>query len=309
MLLHVVHETRYDYTPQVKTAQHVAHLRPAHDRQQSVLAHRLDIAPQPAQRKDFADVFGNTRTFFSLQAVHESLRVVADSLVSTRARAQPRDSMPWEEARERMRYHRAAHYDAAAEFMFASPYVPRDEAFVAYARSSFAGGRPLAQAARALMTRIHDDFIYETAATDAGTPALEALALRKGVCQDFAHVMLACLRSLGLPARYVSGYLLTAPAPGQPRLVGGDASHAWVSVYLPDADGPGQWLELDPTNDRAPGEDYVVLATGRDYSDVSPLRGVIQGGAQHTLRVAVTVAPVEGSVESADTSPHPRSVP
>ncbi len=302
MLLRVVHETRYDYTPPVKTAQHVAHLRPAHGPQQAVLAHRLEIAPVPAQCKESTDVFGNTRTFFSLQAVHDSLRVVADSLVETRPRAQPGDSMPWEQARERMRYHRAAHYDAAAEFMFASPYAPRDEAFAAYARSSFAAGRPLAQAARALMTRIHDDFIYETTATDVGTPALEALALRKGVCQDFAHVMLACLRSLGLPARYVSGYLLTEPPPGKPRLVGGDASHAWVSVYLPDANGPGQWLELDPTNNRLPGEDYVVLATGRDYSDVSPLRGVIQGGARHTLRVAVTVAPVEGSVESAGIS-------
>jgi transglutaminase-like putative cysteine protease len=284
MLLRVVHETRYDYTPQVKTAQHVAHLRPAHDRQQSVLAHRLDIAPAPAQRKDSTDVFGNTRTFFSLQAVHESLRVVADSLVATRPRAQPGDSMPWEEARERMRYHRAAHYDAAAEFMFASPYVPRDEAFVAYARSSFAAGRPLAQAARALMTRIHDDFIYETAATDAGTPALEALALRKGVCQDFAHVMLACLRSLGLPARYVSGYLFDPSKPPDAIL----ASHAWAEVFL---DGRG-WLGLDPTHDRPISTLYTRTAIGRDYADAAPVRGVYQGGAQETLEVRVRMRAV-----------------
>ena len=146
------------------------------------------------------------------------------------------------------------------------------------------------------MERIHHDFEYETDATDVSTPALEALALRKGVCQDFAHIMLGCLRSLGLPARYVSGYLLTQPPPGKPRLVGADASHAWVSVYLPGANrAGGTWADLDPTNDRMPGEDYVRLATGRDYSDVSPMRGVIHGGANHTLRVAVTVSPLEGA--------------
>jgi transglutaminase-like putative cysteine protease len=291
MLLHVVHETRYDYTPAVKTAQHVAHLKPAHTAHQQLLAHRLEIDPVPALRTESTDVHGNTRTFFSLQAVHDRLHVVADSLVRTAARAQPGDSMAWDAAREHMRYHRAARYDPAAEFLFASPYVPRDEAFATYARPDFAPGRPLAEAARALMTRIHGEFDYQTAATDASTPALEALRLRKGVCQDFAHVLLACLRSLGLAARYVSGYLLTEPPPGQARLVGSDASHAWVSVYLPDAAGEGRWLDLDPTNNRTPGEEYVVLATGRDYSDVSPLRGVIQGGASHTLRVAVTVAP------------------
>lgn len=297
MLLRVVHETRYDYTPAVKTAQHVAHLKPARTPHQRLLAHRLQVEPAPALCTESTDVHGNARSFFSLQAVHERLHVLADSLVSTTARALPADAgaMAWDAAREHMRYHRAARYDPAAEFLFASPYVPRDEAFAAYARPCFTPGRPLAEAARALMARIHADFEYEAAATDAGTPALEALALRKGVCQDFAHVMLACLRSLGLAARYVSGYLLTEPPPGQARLVGSDASHAWVSVYLPRENGAGDWLELDPTNDRAPGEDYVVLAAGRDYSDVSPLRGVIQGGAHHTLRVAVTVAPAEAA--------------
>jgi transglutaminase-like putative cysteine protease len=152
----------------------------------------------------------------------------------------------------------------------------------------------VADAARDLMARIHEDFTYEPQATDVNTPALEALALRKGVCQDLAHVMLGCLRSLGVPARYVSGYLLTEPPPGKPRLLGSDASHAWVSVYLPAEDGGpgGAWTDLDPTNNRAPGEDYVTLAVGRDYYDVSPVRGVIHGGANHTLHVAVTVTPV-----------------
>jgi len=292
MLLHVVHETAYDYAPMVRTAQHMAHLRPADNSRQQLLRHRLDVDPTPDQRSEAVDVFGNRRSFFSLEHAHDFLRVHADSLVRTTAAEVPADSLPWEQVAERMRYHRAAHYDAAAEFAFASPYVPRDAAFVAYAQRSFAAGRPLLEAAGELMQRIHRDFEYVPSATDVNTPALAALKLRKGVCQDLAHVMLGCLRSLGLCARYVSGYLLTEPPPGQPRLVGSDASHAWVSVYLPDDDGGG-WVDLDPTNDRGAGEDYVTLAIGRDYSDVSPMRGVIHGGAHHTLKVAVTVTPAE----------------
>ena len=303
MLLRVIHETAYDYVPPVKTAQHMAHLKPRHDDRQQVLSHRLTITPVPALQTETTDVYGNTRAFFSLSGAHDELTVVADSMVSTRAELEPAQSLPWEMVRERMRYHRRAAWDLASEFVFASPYVPRHENFLAYARPCFTPGRPLWQASRELMTRIHSDFTYETEATDVSTPALEALELRQGVCQDFAHVMLGCLRSLGLPARYVSGYLLTQPPPGKPRLVGSDASHAWVSVYLPDEDGSaGAWADLDPTNDRMPGEDYVRLATGRDYSDVSPIRGVIHGGANHTLRVAVTVSPVEATGQPASLS-------
>ena len=162
------------------------------------------------------------------------------------------------------------------------------------------------------MARIHRDFEYHTAATDVGTPALEALALRQGVCQDFAHVMLGCLRSLGLAARYVSGYLLTEPPPGATRLAGSDASHAWVAVYVPAERGPGAWAGFDPTNDRWPGEDYVTLATGRDFSDVSPLRGVLRGGARHRLRVGVTVKPLPADAAPPDHAPtiaHPKEAP
>lgn len=296
MLLRILHETTYDYAPAVKTAQHMAHLRPRHDELQQVLSHSLTITPAPALQSETTDIYGNTRTFFSLSGAHDELTVVADSVVATRAVIEPAGGLPWEQVRERMRYHRQAAWDPASEFVFASPYVPRHGNFLAYARPSFGPGRPLWQGAYELMQRIHRDFTYQTEATDVGTPALEALELRQGVCQDFAHVMLGCLRSLGLPARYVSGYLLTRPAPGQPRLVGSDASHAWVSVYLPGEDGAaGCWAELDPTNDRMPGEDYVRLATGRDYSDVSPIRGVIHGGANHTLRVGVTVSPLEAA--------------
>jgi transglutaminase-like putative cysteine protease len=291
MLLDVVHETRYEYAPAVRTAKHLAHLKPANGTRQQLVSHRLDIDPPPVQRSDATDLWGNTRTFFSLRAEHDELKVTARSLVSTIAPAPVESDMPWEEARERMRYHRGAAYDPAAEFVFASPYVPRHEEFVEYALRSFAPGRPLPEAARDLMGRINADFEYETQATDASTPALEALHLRKGVCQDFAHIMLACMRSLALPARYVSGYLLTEPPPGGTKLLGSDASHAWVSVYVPGDGVAGQWLDLDPTNNRTPGEDYVTLAVGRDYSDVSPIRGVIHGGANHLLHVAVTVTP------------------
>lgn len=292
MLLRVIHETVYDYEPPVETAQHMVHLRPRDSAYQRLLKHRLDISPEPATLGDTVDVYGNTRAFFSLPVAHGELRVVADSVVATEAPPPPTDSLPWEQVRERMRYHRKAAYDAATEFTFPSPYVPRHEDFLDYARLSFAADRPLLDAATDLMTRIHTDFTYEAAATDINTPALEALAQRKGVCQDFAHIMIACLRGMGLPARYVSGYLLTMPPPGKPRLVGADASHAWVAVWSPGAPDGGQWVDLDPTNNRTAGEDYVTLAVGRDYSDVSPVRGVIHGGDTHTLKVAVTVAPV-----------------
>jgi transglutaminase-like putative cysteine protease len=292
MLLQVVHETRYEYSPAVKTARHMAHLKPAHGARQRLLSHDLKIDPAPVQQSEASDVYGNTRAFFSLPARHEELTVVATSRVATSPSAPVASAMPWEEARERLRYHRGAAYDPAAEFVFASPYVPRRSEFLDYAMPSFTAERPLLAAATELMARIHEDFEYQTEATDVSTPALKALALRKGVCQDFTHVMLACLRSLGLPARYVSGYLLTEPPPGKPRLVGSDASHAWVSLYVPGDGAPGTWTDLDPTNRRTPGEDYVTLATGRDYSDVSPIRGVLHGGAKHKLHVAVTVAPL-----------------
>jgi len=304
MLLHVVHETRYDYAPAVKTAQHMAHLKPTHGEYQKLLRHSLSVDPAPAQQSEALDVYGNTRAFFNLPSRHARLTVVADSLVEISSPPAPQSVTAWEEVREQMRYHRGAAYDPAAEFVFTSPYVPRHEDFLAYARPSFQPGRSLMDAAAELMERIHHDFEYETEATDVSTPALEAMALRKGVCQDFAHVMLACLRSLGLPARYVSGYLLTHPPPGQPRLVGSDASHAWVSIYLPGPQAAtGHWVDLDPTNNRAPGEDYVTVARGRDYSDVSPLRGVLHGGANHKLRVAVTVSPLERGAEAAQAAP------
>ena len=302
MLLHVTHETRYEYAPPVETAQHLAHLKPLATGSQRLVSHQLAIDPAPAQRSELPDVYGNTRAFFALEATHGRLVVTAESVVETStpvlSQAVARD-LPWEAVRERFRFRKDATFDAASEFVFPSPYVPRHDDFAAYARASFVPGRPTFDVAMDLTGRMYRDFAYDADSTEINTPAVEALAQRKGVCQDFAHIMIACFRVMGLPARYVSGYLLTQPPPGQPRLVGADASHAWVSVYLPgesDGDGPdgaGGWAEFDPTNGRQPGEDYVALAIGRDYSDVSPMRGVLHGGARHTLKVGVTVRPIE----------------
>ncbi len=299
MQLQITHHTRYDYAPAVSIAQHMAYLQPRNTECQNLQAFKLLVDPAPAHQNSTADVFGNTRHFFALQAPHTQLTVQAYSIVLTQPPLQQRSSVPWEQVRDNFVYRADAPFDAAAEFAFFSPHVLRHSDFADYARPSFAPGAALADCARDLMQRIHSDFTYESQSTQVNTPALQALNQRKGVCQDFAHIMIACLRSMGVAARYVSGYLLTQPAPGQARLVGSDASHAWVSVYLPDQaclPGHSAWCDFDPTNNRdgwgTPGEDYVTVAWGRDFADVSPLRGVIHGGAQHTLSVGVTVEPL-----------------
>lgn len=297
MRLSITHETHYEYTPPVDVAQHIACLQPRQTEAQQLLSHALMIEPAPSQRKSALDVFGNHRTFVSLQIPHTELKVIASSIVQTRTLTMTGAALPWERACEHFRYRVDSVYDADIEYVFASQYVPRHAEFAAYARPSFASQADLHAATLDLMHRIHQDFEYDSESTEIHTPALEALHQQKGVCQDFAHIMIACLRSLGLSARYVSGYLLTTPPAGQARLVGADASHAWISLLLPTQTGPTRWCDFDPTNNRwgwgAPGEDYVVLAIGRDFADVSPIRGVIHGGASHELKVAVTVMPLD----------------
>lgn len=300
--LSVEHETRYDYDSPVEQAHHLAHLRPLDDGAQRVELFDCSIEPTPAHQQAEHDAFGNHRTSFSITAPHEQLRVVARSVVRLSPRpVEPGPGMPWEAVRQRLSYVVGAPFERASEFAFASPYVPLHAELRDYALVSFTPGRGVADAATELMQRIHRDFVYEPTATEVSTPTLDAFLQRHGVCQDFAHVMIGCLRSLGLAARYVSGYLLTHPAPGQPRLIGADASHAWVSVYCPPLDpgfapAAGPWLELDPTNDRTVETDHVRLAIGRDYGDVTPLRGVIRGGGGHTILVRVTTAPADGAV-------------
>ena len=302
MRLHLLHETRYDYQPAVREARHITCLQPRDGAYQRVLAHHMRIEPEPAERECRTDAFGNLRCSFSLQQQHDHLRLVAESVLDTQTPPPTLESPAWDAVREMLRYRRDAAYEPASEFVHGTPLAPQHADFVDYARACFAPGQPLHEAAYALMHRIHSDFAYAPQTTEVHTPALDALRLKRGVCQDFAHVMAACLRSLGLAARYVSGYLLTEPPPGQPRLVGADASHAWAAVWIPGTEpSQGHWLDLDPTNDREAGEDYITLAIGRDYADVAPVRGVIHGGARHTLAVAVTVQP--SSIDTFESHP------
>jgi transglutaminase-like putative cysteine protease len=305
--LQVCHETRYDYDSPVELAHHLAYLRPRDTPTQQVLDWSLAIDPlpdvsgsqDPPQHgqdglRHSRDGWGNWRSSFSHSVVHANLVVVSRCTVDLLAppRLEPRASPRWEEVAARLRYRPGVIDDeerAAVEFSLGSFYAPRDAALRALAEPHFPPGRPLLDGAVALMHAIHDGFAYRPLSTSVATRAPDALALRQGVCQDFAHVMIAALRSLGLSARYVSGYLLTQPPPGQPRLVGADASHAWLSVWCPRQG----WVALDPTNAVPAGQDHVTLAWGRDYGDVAPLRGVMRGSGRAVPRVAVTVEPME----------------
>ena len=306
MLLEITHDTHYSYDPNVEIAQHFAHLKPASMGSQRVLKTEIEVSPKPSWSEESIDNYGNICTFFSLQNRHSNLSIVAKSLIETRSDIitgpKPEDTPAWELVREYFRYHSNTKWDAASEFLFTSPFIALRPEFAEFARANFTTGRPILEAAIDLTQRIYGEFHYVTKSTDIGTPALKALEKREGVCQDFAHILIASLRSIGLPSKYISGYILTNPPPGQPRLIGDDASHAWVSIYVPSIDADGQlstglWCDLDPTNNRwgytTPGDDYVHLAEGRDYADVSPIRGVIHGGADHILDVAVTVRPIE----------------
>ena len=288
-VLHISHVTHYDYASRVDLAMHLLHLQPLSRADQQLEDFRLDIDPPATRNQASLDYFGNPQHHLTLTTPHHALTVRAESRVRRLADATPKPSASpaWESVRAAMRYRAGQPWLPAAEFCFPSAFVPLHPAFQAYAQLEFTPGRPLLEAAIGLMARIHHEFTYATASTDLTTPALEAFSRRQGVCQDFAHIMIACLRSLGLPARYVSGYLLTQPPPGQPRLLGVDASHAWLAVWCPQHD----WVELDPTNNLIAAQSHAVIACGRDYADVAPLRGVIQGGGSHTLSVAVSVVP------------------
>jgi transglutaminase-like putative cysteine protease len=304
--LEVRHDTTYRYTSPVTEAQHLAHLQPLHDAHQTVLAFDLHIAPAPASQQANHDAHGNVQHHFSLLQPHSCLQVTALSRVRLQPRfaaLQPGRGPAWDALAQRLRYVARAPFEPAVGFVQPSPYVPRLAGLREWARPEMQPGRPVAEAAIALMCRLHAEFRYESESTEVDTPLAQAFAQRRGVCQDFAHLLCGALRMWGLPVRYVSGYLLTRPADGEPPLLGADASHAWVQVWCPGtpgvpdagAGGPaGGWLDLDPTNNLVPGTGHVRVAVGRDFGDVTPLRGVIRGGGSHTLEVGVTTRVVAG---------------
>ena len=278
----VTHTTEYDYSESVAVAHHVARLKPRDLTHQECVHHELAIAPAPAVTSTHEDYFGNLVTIVAMQGAHTNLVIRARSTVTVTAPylPSPGDTPRWEAATDRAQLP----FDAV-EFVFDSTSSRSQFIVEAFARASFPEGRPLLEGVLDLTARIHDEFTFDPKATTVATPLTEVFASRRGVCQDFARLEIACLRSLGIPARYISGYMETVPPPGTPRLVGADASHAWLSVYCP---GVG-WIPVDPTNNLLPSDTHITVAWGRDYNDVSPIRGVILGGGAHVLQVHVDV--------------------
>jgi transglutaminase-like putative cysteine protease len=293
MRYNIIHRTTYSYESPVTVCHHLARLEPRKLPFQECPWHEITVRPEPVQRSKRTDYFGNSAVYFEIEGAHQKLEVIARSLVQMKpgevidAAATP----GWESIRAAARADEWTAASLAGELVFASPLVPVGQAFAEYARVSFPAQRPILEGVCDLNRRIHRDFTFDPKATDVTTPVERVLYQRRGVCQDFAQVMIACLRSLGLPARYVSGYLETAPPPGVERLIGADASHAWVSVFCGESFG---WIDADPTNDVLPSCRHITVAWGRDFSDVSPLRGVTLGAGEQKLQVAVDVLPDVG---------------
>jgi transglutaminase-like putative cysteine protease len=290
MRYQVVHETRYRYENPVVLSQQLLHLRPRELPWQTVQAHRLTLDPEPGELSERADYFGNPVTQCLLAAPHAALAVRSEALVEVVPRPAPAPGEPWEQLRERLERAGGDPQGAPAQYLYESPQVECFRDLADFAARSFARGLDIVPAALDLTRRIHAEFRFDPKATSIATPLRQVLAKRRGVCQDFAHLMIGCLRTLGLAARYVSGYILTTPPPGKPRRIGADASHAWVAVYCGAQAG---WVELDPTNDCLVEDEHITLGWGRDFSDVTPMRGVILGGGEQSLEVRVTVTPVE----------------
>jgi transglutaminase-like putative cysteine protease len=282
----VSHQTEYDYSSESALCHNQLHLRPRELPLQRVSHSLIEIDPKPACRFQWDDTFGNHVEFFSIEELHASLTVTSKCVVERALSTTPmRSGLDWDEWLAWI--HRSTHLEniAAKEFLYDSRYCHRGAEFRDYAAPQLVNARDAIEALLTLNTRIHTEFSYDPESTHVTTHPLDVLAKKRGVCQDFAHVLICCLRSLGVPARYVSGYLLTQPPPGKPRLVGADASHAWVSAYV----GPLGWIDLDPTNNAVLGSEHITVAWGRDYADVAPIQGVYVGGGFTTLNVAVDV--------------------
>jgi transglutaminase-like putative cysteine protease len=288
MIYDVRHRTIFNYEQSVSVSQHVLHLQPRSSALQTCSEYRLDVTPSPSTQSAASDFFGNTVEFLAIHEPHTHLVIQAKSVVDVRNAREtpPAPGAAWESVAARL-----ATGDpkilAVLQFCFESPYIAHDADARTFAQSSFTANRPIVEAVMDLTTRIYDEFEYQGGVSDVSTPVSTVLEMRKGVCQDFAHLEIACLRSLGLAARYVSGYLLTRPAKGEQKLIGSDASHAWVSVWCGD-DG---WIDFDPTNRLIPRDEHITIGWGRDYGDVSPITGFIVGGGNHSVSVGVDVTP------------------
>lgn len=282
--------TQYTYDEPVPSSRHIMRMEPATRSGQNVLSHRLIITPQPTEQADSLDFFGNRVTRIAIDGPHQTLSVTIEAAVEVTAPATLERSVAaaWESVAAQALAQHDSGPDAPVHYLFSSRMIPIDPAMTAYAAESFPPGRPLHEGAFELNRRIHADFLYDPNATAVDTDPVHAFGLRRGVCQDFAHIMIAGLRGLGLPAAYVSGWLRTVPPDGEARLEGADATHAWVSVWC----GAMGWIGLDPTNGMRVGTDHIVLAMGRDYADVAPLDGIIWSNTGHSLRVAVDVVPM-----------------
>lgn len=298
MKYRITHSTLYQYSQLVSLCQNEARLQPRDFWRQQCQSSYFEINPEPSDFYEYKDFFGNRVAYFAIQQAHQRLTVTAVSDVTIFPRQNRDDSansLTWEQARNQLQevpiqtqQQQQSSSDELLDaklYLLDSPMVSASAELADYARISFSPNRSLVQGVTELMQRIHRDFTYDPSFTTIATPLSEVFHFRRGVCQDFAHLAIACLRSLGIAARYVSGYVETQAAPGKQRLIGADASHAWFAVYVP---GSG-WLEFDPTNNTAPFDQHITLAWGRDYTDVTPLKGIAFGGGQHSLSVSVDV--------------------
>lgn len=289
MQYQISHETTYDYSAPVLQSYHVLHLAPRPIENQIIHSHNITIQPTPKIRDDCLDYFGNPKTLFYLEEKHSKLIVRSECAVDVLPAPRPDigATSPWNDVPEAVRTAATSEAGRVTEFMVPSRHVRLSQQLLDYAKPSFSDRRPILECVSDLTRRIFDDFTFDNTATDVSTPVEEVLATRRGVCQDFAHLQISALRCLGIPSKYVSGYIVTHPPKGQPKLQGADASHAWVSVWTPELG----WVDFDPTNNLIPSQEHIAIASGRDYEDVSPISGVLLGGGTHVVHVSVDVAP------------------
>lgn len=287
----IKHRTWYAYAESAPVCHNMLHLAPRDTPRQVCSEYLLRIAPEPAFMARRIDWFGNVVDYFSIESPHNGLEVTAQSIVEVlpATKLPPADSLPWEEVVRRSTPEATTADLSIYQLTLRSTRVRPSAQLRDYAQASFASGRPIMESIVDLTGRIFRDFEFDPKATTVHTPLEELLKIRRGVCQDFAHLAIGCVRSMGLPCRYVSGYLRTTPPPGKPRMIGADASHAWASVYC----GPLGWVDFDPTNNALAGQSHISIAWGRDYGDVCPLQGVFVGGGEHSMGVNVDVIPAD----------------